>query len=99
MTKVETIVGKYADGFVLNIPEEASCIFPPNGNRDKNTFPIMSNDNENWVWVSKRHSSGKLDHIHVTHTNWWKELTTMSKEGDMVVIQVTESKGVRRYRI
>jgi len=99
MTKVEAIVGEYDDGFVLRIPEEARCLFPPNGDRYTNLFVVKNNVNSDLVWVSKCHSSGKLDHMHVTKTNWWKQINPQPKEGDTVVIEVTESKGVRHYRI
>jgi hypothetical protein len=99
MTKVEATVRKYYNGFALDIPEEARCLFPPNGDLHRNTFRVKSDVNSDPVWVSKRHSSGKLDHIHVTGKNWWKQINPQPREGDTVVIQITESKEGRCYRI
>jgi len=99
MTKVEAIVREYADGFALDIPEEARCLFPPNGDLHTNTFAVKSDLDSDLAWVSKRHSSGKPDHIHVTGKNWWKQINPQPKEGDTVVIQITQSEEGRCYRI
>lgn len=52
MTKVEAIVREYDDGFALDIPEEARCLFPPNGDQHTNNFAVKSNPNLDLVWVS-----------------------------------------------
>lgn len=104
VTRVDTIVGKFRQpsgkpAFALRIPEEARCLFPPNGSRYRSLFAIKSTGNAHSVWVSKRHSSGQLDHIHVTITDWWKKLSPKPPVGSVVVIEVTESKGGKQYRI
>ncbi len=104
MTKVETIVAKFRQpsgrlGFALRIPEEARCLFPPSGNRYADRFMIKSTANTDSVWVSERHSSGQLDHIHVTVTDWWKKLSPKPPVGSVVVIEVTESEGSKQHRI
>ena len=104
MTKVEAILGEFKQpsgrhGFALRIPEEARCLFPPNGDRYTNLFMITSTGSADSVWVAERHSPRQLDHIHITGTNWWKKLSPKPPVGSVVVIEVTESKGVKQYHI
>jgi hypothetical protein len=104
MTRVETIVGNFKQpngkpGFTLRIPEEARCLFPPNGNRYTNLFVVRSAGNSDSVWISKRHSPRQLDHIHITGTKWWKKLNSKPPVRAVVVIEVTESKDNKEYRI
>ena len=108
MTKVKTalVACNNYECYALQIPDNARELFPENGTKDKNTFQIMNNEPKNRVWVSPRHPGKlKLDHIHVTHTDWWKGLKPHPKIGGPVVIkdfaeiEVTESDGVPTYQI
>ena len=104
MTRVETILGSFKQpsgkpGFALRIPDEARCLFPPNGDQYTNLFMITGTGTGDSVWVAERHGPRQLDHIHITATNWWKELSPKPSVGSVVVIEVTESEGVRQYHI
>lgn len=98
MTRVETTLeyankGKTA---ALRIPEEARCLFPGYGDRNKNTFKIRSDFGEDAVWVALPHPSG-LPHIPIKRTGWFKALSPKPKDGDKVFIEVRESKSGREY--
>ena len=101
MTRVETTL-RYAnkDGTAaLRIPEEARCLFPPDGNRNKNSFTIKSGAYADTVWVSTPHGPYGHPHIHIMGTDWFKALSPKPKDKDKVVIEVTESKGQKEYRL
>ncbi len=100
MTRVETTL-EYANKgttAALRIPEEARYLFPPDGNKNKNTFTLKSGAYADTVWVSPPHPYG-LPHIHIMRTKCFKALSPRPKAGDKVVIEVTESKGEKEYRL
>ena len=95
MTRVEFTleIGKGKDNRIT-IPEEARCLFPD----AEGEFTIKSDAVEDKVRV-KCNKKYKKPHIHLTKTKWFEAHRGKLKDGERLVIEVTESKLGMEYRL
>ena len=94
MTKVETVLSQYNNykGYKLQIPIEARCLFPTK--QQEFTIKTCIGDLQD-VYVSEP-PSHRRPHIHIPKE--WVQASKLSHK-DAVVIEVTEFRGVKQYRI
>lgn len=99
MTKVEFSFHYYDKSGRRNkitIPSEARCLFPSY----KGSFELQSRAGTDTVTdtVTVWGNPGSEDpHIHLTLTEWFKGNKNPPKEGDKIIIEITETKQGKVY--
>jgi hypothetical protein len=77
----------------INIPEEERYLFPV----ENVEFTLKNNVNDDIVKVMSH--PPKRPHIHLTTTMWFKKYRDQLKKDEQLIIEVTESKSGREYRL
>ena len=97
MTRVEFVLKLNLDrkSCLIYIPEEARCLFPAYLNK----INLKSNAGTDVIIVqgnpeTKNHAR---PHLHLLTTDWFKKNKDSLKNGDKLIIEITESKQGKEY--